>query len=213
MPSNIQDQGKSQRVIDWETFYTAADKPLIGYDAIDDKIIIIEGATTGKQDGLIYDVQTGSWSSVPSIDPTNHSRSNFASDHDGALIFKENDTSTGYSKWASAGASSASFKWQSKNLDFGYPGAKKKLYKVIVHAAHGNNLVIKAGYDDADPADLFTDTGDANTFNTTDTLDKHEFVISSPTAFSYCSIEISGTCEADLLINDIAFVYRVLSVH
>ena len=208
----------AQQGIDWQLFFAEANVPIIGYDPVNDQIIIKRGAdysglsATTSHDIYIYDMRTGSWTKSLNGLADNVDVTNFVVNGNSELVCKaSNGTTATIYKWQPAPQATSAFKWQSKAFDFNYPALKKKLYKVIVHAKKGENTIIKAGYDNATPTNVFA----SNTFNTSASLVKNEYIVSSPTAFSYLDIQIesNGTTHADFEINDIAFVYRILRAH
>ena len=217
MPQPKSQDQLSQSAIDWQSFYTSGNIPIIGYDPINDQIVIKRGANnsagTTMHEAYIYDMRTGAWTKTMNGLSANVDVSNFVVNGDNELVFKvcEGASSSGVYAWRPGPVASSAFKWTSKAFDFNYPALKKKLYKVIVHAKKGENTVIKAGYDNAAPTNLFT----SNTFNTSADLKKNEFTITTPTAFSYITIQVEsdGTTHQDFEINDIALVYRVLRPH
>ena len=59
-----QQTGGWQSAIDWQSFFTAANYSVIGYDPINDKVIIKKSSdysAENSQDVLIYDMKTGAW--------------------------------------------------------------------------------------------------------------------------------------------------------
>tara|TARA_Y100001938_G_C8100664_1_gene441453 strand:+ start:9818 stop:10450 length:633 start_codon:yes stop_codon:yes gene_type:complete len=202
-----------QKAIDWQSFFDTDQHPSIGYDPVNDQILVLRSTNsshTDHEDMLIYDMRTGSWSLCKGA-IANVSVSNFAINGSSELVVWKIGTDD-IDKWQPSPQATANFKWTSKAFDFKYPALKKKLYKVIVHAKKGENTVIKVGYDNGTTSDVFA----SNTFNTSASLTKNEFTVSSPTAFSYLTLEIvssGGSTHADFEVNDIALVYRILRAH
>ena len=210
----------AQQGIDWQSFFAEDNIPIIGYDPVNDQVIIKRASDyngdgsvgTASHDIYIYDMRTGAWTKSLNGLANNVDVTNFVVNGNSELVCKaSNDTTTTIYKWQPDPQATTTFKWQSKAFDFNHPALKKKLYKVIVHAKKGENTIIKVGYDNATPTNVFA----SNTFHTSASLVKNEFVVSSPTAFSYLDIQIesNGTTHADFEINDIAFVYRILRAH
>ena len=209
----------SQRAIDWQAFFAEANVPILGYDAVNDQIIVKRGAdysglnATTSHDIYIYDMRTGSWTKSMNGLANNVDTTNFVVNGSSELVCKASDASTTtIYKWQPGPIATSTFKWKSKAFDFNYPALKKKLYKVIVHATAGTNTVITAGYDNAAASNIFA----SNTFNTSTDLKRNEFTVSSPTTFSYLDIQIAssgGDTPAAFEINDIALVYRLLRPH
>ncbi len=208
----------AQNGINWQSFFSESNVPILGYDPINDQIIIKRGAdysglgSTSSHDIYIYDMKTGSWTKSMNGFADNIDVTNFVINSNSQLVCKaSNDTTTTIYAWRPDPQATSTLKFKTKAYDFNYPALKKKLYKVVIHAKKGENTVIKIGYDNAEPTNLFT----SNTFNTDAALKKNEFIVTTPAEFSYITIQIesNGTTHADFEINDIALVYRMLSAH
>ena len=216
----------SQRAIDWQTFFAEANVPILGYDAVNDQIIIKRGAdysglnATTSHDIYIYDMRTGSWTKSMNGLANNVDTTNFVVNGSSELVCKASDASTTtIYKWQPGPIATSTFKWKSKAFDFNYPALKKKLYKVIIHSKEGDNMDVNVYYDNKTSIGSATDgqafdKGDS-TLHSASTLTKNELTITTPTAFSYLTLEIAsdGTSSADFTINDIALVYRLLRPH
>ena len=216
----------SQRAIDWQAFFAEANVPILGYDAVNDQIIIKRGAdysglnATTSHDIYIYDMRTGSWTKSMNGLANNVDTTNFVVNGSSELVCKASDASTTtIYKWQPGPIATSTFKWKSKAFDFNYPALKKKLYKVIIHAKDGDYMDVNVYYDNktsissAAVGQAF-DKGNS-TLHDASTLTKNELTITTPTAFSYLTLEIAsdGTSSADFTINDIALVYRLLRPH
>ena len=66
--TNARNQNEaSQSAIDWQSFFAEDNVPILGYDAVNDQVIIKRGAdysglsATTSHDIYIYDMRTGSW--------------------------------------------------------------------------------------------------------------------------------------------------------
>ena len=210
-----QESGGWQSAIDWQAFFTEANNPAIGYDPLNDKVIVKQStdySNSTSQDVYMYDMRTGAWSKAISALSGSTDVTNFVVNGSGELVCKASHSSTSaFHKWDSSAKATSSFQWTSKAYDFGYPGAKKKLYKVIIHAKNGDNMVVKAGYDNAAVSNVFT----SNTIATGSSITKNTLVVTTPTAFSYFTLQIesNGTSNAGFEINDIAFIYRAIKAH
>ena len=216
----------SQSAIDWQTFFHADNVPILGYDPVNDQIIIKRGAdysglnATTSHDIYIYDMRTGSWTKSMNGLANNIDVTNFVVNGSSELVCKaSNATTTTIYKWQPGPIATSTFKWKSKAFDFNYPALKKKLYKVIIHSKDGDNMDVNVYYDNktsissAADGQAF-DKGD-NTLHSASTLTRNELTITTPTAFSYLTLEIvsDSTSHADFTINDIALVYRLLRPH
>ena len=212
----VQQAGGWQSSIDWQNFFTATNYPILGYDPVNDRVIIKESSdysANNSQDVLTFDMKTGAWTKSVAAITNTVDTSNFVINGDSELVLKQGAASTNvhFKKWSSTPTAKSAIQWTSKAYDFGAPSIKKKLYKVIIHAQYGTNVDVNIYYDDSASAAQSFDkplgTGGAYTKNT--------MVVTSPTAFSYLTIELKsdGTSHASFAVNDIALIYRVLSVH
>ena len=214
-----QQTGGWQSAIDWQSFFTAANYPVIGYDPINDKVIIKKSSdysvlnNSTANDVLIYDMKTGAWTKSVAAMTNTVDTTNFVINGDSELVLKQGAASTNFhfKKWSSAPVAKSAIKWTSKAYDFGQPSMKKKLYKIIIHAQYGTNVDVNIYYDDSGSAAQSFDkplgTGAAYTKNT--------MTVTTPTAFSYLTIELKsdGSSNAAFTVNDIALIYRVLNPH
>jgi hypothetical protein len=221
----------SQSAIDWQTFFHADNVPILGYDPVNDQIIIKRGADYGtfargvttattSHDIYIYDMRTSSWTKSMNGLADNVDVTNFVVNGSSELVCKASDASTTtIYKWQPGPIATTTFKWRSKAFDFNYPALKKKLYKVIIHSKDGDYMDVNVYYDNKTSIGSAAD-GQAfdkgnSTLHDASTLTRNELTITTPTAFSYLTLEIvsDGTSSADFTVNDIALVYRVLRPH
>ena len=209
-------QGMYQAAIDWADFFDNAKIPVIGYDPINDQVIILHGSDYGATVDhhiYIYDMKTGSWTKCKNASVGDFDATNFVVNGAKELVIKSRDASTTtIYKWDSTAAASTAFKWKSKAFDFGSPGAKKKLYKISIHATQGDNTDVKIYYDGS--------TSAAQTFDaplgTAAAMARYDLTVTTPTVFNFLEIEIysdGSATPATFEINDIEFIYRTLSVH
>ena len=189
-----QQTGGWQSAIDWQSFFTATNYPVIGYDPINDKVIIKESSdysADNSQDVLIYDMKTGAWTKSVAAMTNTVDTTNFVINGDSELVLKQGAASTNvhFKKWSSTPVATTTLNWTSKAFDFGHPSLKKKLYKVIIHSKSGSNVGVKVGYDNAATSNIFT----SNTLSSSSSMTKNELTVSTPIAFSYLTLELSNT--------------------
>ena len=208
----------SQRGIDWQSFFTSTNVPILGYDAVNDQVIIKRGAdysglsATTSHNIFIYDMRTGAWTKSMNSLADNVDVTNFVVNGDSELVCKASNASvTTIYKWQPGPIATRFFKWRSKAFDFNYPAVKKKLYKVVIHSKAATNMDVNVYYDDKTSIGSAAD-GQAfdKPLSTSTSLIKNTMTITTPTAFSYLTLEIvsDGTSSAD-----IALVYRLLRPH
>ena len=217
-----------KNVLDWQSFWSDANIPVIGYDGIDDKLVILKGAdhsVDSSKDILVYDFITGSWTKGDTKFSASLDLSNMITAPDtGELVALHQNTSAGsnlkrFKAHQTANISSSTVNIVTPFFDFGSSGQKKRLYKVEVLARGTNldDLDITAAYDGnarasyAGYSDIFSGTG--NTFANTTALDwdKKTFTVTTPTDFNNVSVRIYSTgamTTADWGITEITFIYR-----
>ena len=217
----------TKKVLDWSAFWSETNIPVVGYDAIDDKIVILKGAdhsADASKDILVYDFITGTWTKGDTkLSGSNDMTNMITAPDTGELVIAHQHNSTGilrrFKAHQSANISSSTVNITTPFFDFGSSGQKKRLYKVEVLArgTNLNDLDITAAYDGdgrashAGYSDIFSGTG--NTFANTAALDwdKQTFTVTTPTDFNSVSIRIYSTgamTTADWGISEITFIYR-----
>ena len=218
----------TKKVLDWSAFWSETNIPVVGYDAIDDKIVILKGAdhsNDASKDILVYDFTTGTWTKGDTKFSASLDISNMITAPDtGELVALHINSSAAsnlkrFKVHQSANISSSTVNIVTPFFDFGSSGQKKRLYKVEVLARGTNldDLDITAAYDGnarasyAGYSDIFSGTG--NTFANTTALDwdKQTFTVTTPTDFNSVSVRIYATgamTTADWGISEITFFYR-----
>ena len=218
----------TKKVLDWSAFWSETNIPVVGYDAVDDKIVILKGAdhsADASKDILVYDFITGTWTKGDTkLSGSNDMTNMITAPDTGELVIAHQHNSTGILRRFKAHQSASITTSQTVNIvtpffDFGSSGQKKRLYKVEVLARGTNldDLDITAAYDGnarasyAGYSDIFSGTG--NTFANTTALDwdKQPFTVTTPTDFNSVSVRISATgamTPADWGISEITFIYR-----
>jgi hypothetical protein len=174
----------------------------------------------------LYDMVTQSWVKGAQ-DATSRQidivKTNFVTDWDNNLIYAHTTGQGNFRTWDDTSDESDTFYLQTKDIDFGEPAVRKKIYKVYIsYRGNGSAVNIKYGVDGE------TDESDAYQFNSDDTplVDKSsaanleswhraELIPStSSEANNVYSFRLffSGTAGATFEINDISIVYRTKSV-
>ena len=215
----------SKKVIDWSAFWSETNVPVIGYDAVDDKLVVLKGAdhsADSSKDILVYDFITGSWTKGDTkLSGSNDMTNMITAPDTGELVIAHQHNSTGilrrFKAHQSANVSSSTVNITTPFFDFGSSGQKKRLYKVEVLARGTNldDLAITAAYDGDGRASHagYSNIFSSNTFANTTALnwDKQTFTVSSPTDFNNVSVRIYATgamTTADWGISEITFIYR-----
>ena len=222
-----------KRVVDWDTFFSESSVPVIGYDGVDDTLVILKGADYSvdpSKDILVHDFATMAWTygdtkfSVVNKDHTNF----ITAPNSGELVAAAIDSSAGYhlkrfKAHQAASISSSTVDIRTPFYDFGSSGLKKRLYKVRV-TCYGTNLDdlrITASYDGDNRSDAsgYTNRFSSNTFANseegTDDYDTQTFTVSSPEDFTNVSLRIyshAAMTIAKWAISEITFIYRAKGV-
>ena len=223
---------------DWESFITSNDADMseshIGYIPKRRQILI----KNNDNDVFLYDLVLRAWTkgiSNISIRASSSGMTNFALDEDQDLFYLNDDASAGGSNtiykntWNNSSQTQGNFLYRTKDIDFGQPGVKKKIYKVYItyKGASGASTYVDIKYD----------VNGATTFDKTfkDTTNFTSNVLSTPSTTDWTVIELipSTTSEANNIysfalkmqddatgfsvprqfsINDITIVFRIKNV-
>ena len=235
----LEDKGMQKiKQSDWTDFITADSGtaispglPMVGYNPRKRHLIVVENTgASGTGLGYIHDMVTGSWVKAGASRFNDAVKSNFINDWEGNLMYVTSDRPH---KWVDASSQTNKLDLQTKDIDFGQPSVRKKVYKVyITYKGDGTHVQINYGADGLAPAGTFyaitsgTDGSSSNTgaankciaFNagTTDWLKAELKPSASINNISSFRLKISadGTnaISADFQINDISIVYRTKSI-
>ena len=207
----LEDQGMRKiKSSIWSAFIGTDNYERIGFNPFKRQIVVKAG--TDSAAAYVFDMVTKSWtySSVMIID--SNTGSNFINDPvDGSLLIY-NQTNARIDKWVDTPASGApAIVIKTKDIDFGEPAVRKKLYKIYV-TYKGDGTSITANY--------HTNGGTAN----------YGFVagFSSETVWTRlelkpddsdeaksiysCQLHLTGSCATNFMINDISFIYRTKGI-
>jgi hypothetical protein len=213
--NNLLEKGGRQIIkeSDWATFTT--NEPMIGYIPKKRQLVIVDDITTsGTGICFLYDIVTQSWIKGGNASFTSNSLTNFITDWNGDLVHAH--TNGVLLKWDDASVNQAMIDITTKDIDFGQPGQKKKVYKVyITYKCNGTIPVIKY--------DTNGDTGLDKTFNEAFSSSATQWTTASFTpstsndANNIYSIRLriyssGSTTTSTFTINDISVVYRLKSV-
>ena len=223
---------------EWAKFLTASKNgtsavlaPMVGYLPKKRQIIIfddIDNNSTADPRMYLYDMVTQSWvkgdndSSQRLIDIA---KTNFVIDWDGDLIYAHTSDTGTFVKWDDAGDATDTILLNTKDIDFGQPAVRKKVYKVYVsYRGDGSAVNIRYGVD----GETDNSTPDTYQFNSTDTpladkssagnLESWHKAELIPTTSSEANnvnsfrLFFKGTAGGTFEINDISIVYRTKSV-
>ena len=216
--TNLLEKGGRQIIKekDWITFTT--NEPMIGYIPKKRQLLVVDdNSTTGTGKTFLYDMVTQSWIQGAAATITSEALTNFVTDWNGDLVWVHtSDTGTAVN-WDDASDTSTAMVISTKDIDFGQPGQKKNVYKVIVTYQSSNsttNVQVDYGVDgDTSFAYDFTvpELPAASGWQTA------ELVPDAPSeAKNIKSIRLrfatDGTVPAAFEINDVSIVYRLKGV-
>jgi hypothetical protein len=218
---------------DWSTF--VGGKPTIGYIAKKRQILVGSTTGTGSDGGdiYLYDLVTRSWVQGKNKIVDGVKRTNFVVDWNGDLVCAHTTNTGTVVKWDDASDASSNVDFQTKDIDFGQPGQRKKIYKVyITYRGRGTHTQVHYGVDGLTPALTFNNitsgtdgssTGSGSNAKcipydagTTDWLKAELKPSAAINNISSFRLKISGdgsnTVSADFEINDISIVYRLKNI-
>jgi|7_EtaG_2_1085326.scaffolds.fasta_scaffold07638_3 hypothetical protein len=200
---------------DWEAFTT--DNSMIGYLPKKRQLIVLDQMTSGNNGEIfLYDIVTQSWvHSSAATFPDDQNMTNFITDWNGDLVNVH--TAGTVVKWADAAAASSGMVMSTKDIDFGHPGQKKTVYKVIVTFQSGGaatNVDVDYGVDGATnfPYDFTsTELPSASGWQTVELVPDVSSEASNIKSF-VLRFAANASVPAAFEINDISIVYRLKGI-
>jgi len=208
----------------WSTFI---DTPMVGYFPQKRQIIVVDDiSTTGDGACYIYDMVTASWTNTIAATFVDGPKSNFITDWNGDLVHA---TSATPYKWSDASAVSSAVDFQTKDIDFGHPSVRKKIYKVyvsykgdgdsvtIAYSTNGDTDTVSTSFYITNADGSSTGAGATNTplLDDDDTTEWINAELKPATSINNVysfQLHFGGTAGSDFEINDISIVYRIKSV-
>ena len=204
----------------WASFIN--DTSVVGYEKRKKQIVIIkneDGSASNTGYCYLYDIKAQAWSQINTLATDQKRLTNFAVDHNGDLIIAE-DNGAGsvnvakYSPDSLKDSGTNSWVIQTKDIDFGQPAIKKKIYAVYV-TYKSDNAQTQPIYYAVDGSSSFSQF----TGNFVATSNAYAKLKATATPFTCQSISIkianptnsSGT-SSGIEINDISIEYRILPV-
>jgi len=223
----LEKQGR-QVINDWPSF--AGGKPMIGYIPKKRQLIVTMSAGSGSVgDIYLFDMVTQSWVYGNTKVADSAKQTNFTTDWNGDLIYSE---ATGNIKvWNDTpDATTSTFVFKTKDIDFGDPSRRKKIYRVRI-SYKGNASAVLVYYStdgDTDQNRQFegvdSDGKPDGSADTSPLLDKsgdltvwHHAELKPATssqannAYSF-QFEMVNTIGADFEVNDISIIYRMKNI-
>ena len=225
--NNLLEKGGRQIIkeSDWSSFTT--DNSIIGYIPQKRQLLVLKDCTaTSVGDTFLYDMVTQSWIRGDSALTDSQIQTNFITDWDNDLVHAHTSDTGTMVKWADASAASTTFDLKTKDIDFGQPSIRKKIYKAYVsYKGDGSGVTVAYAVngDNNTTAGFYRTTADGSTDGTnsdsTPLLDvgtddwvlaELKPVSSINNVYSF-QLQFSGTAASDFEINDISIVFRLKS--
>ena len=212
---------------DWETFITSGgdtdmSEAHIGYIPKKRQLLIKAFHATAA-DIYIYDFVLQAWMKGASRLIVSNNMTNFALDGNQDLMYLSY-TKSDVKTWNPSPGQTTSFVYQSKDIDFGEPGVRKKIYRVYVTYKTGEdpNVQVKFDTNGTTTFDKVFQNGTNFTSNILGNAGSGEWVQATlkPNTSSEANgiysfalkLTQSGTVPATFEINDITIVYRVKGI-
>ena len=211
---------------DWETFITTSDSDTseahIGYIPKKRQLLIKRFHATAA-DIFIYDFVLRAWMKGSSKITISTNMTNFALDGNQDLIYLSN-ADADVMTWNPDAAASTAFIYQSKDIDFGEPGVRKKIYRVYVTYKTGGATNVQVKFDTNGTTTFNKVFQDGTNFasNELASAGSGEWVQAtlkpntSSEANSIYSFALKfttdGSVPATFEINDISIVYKMKSI-
>jgi len=207
--NNLLEKGGRQIIkeSDWDGFTT--DNSIIGYVPKKRQIIVLKDCSASN-DGDIYlfDMVTQSWVNGLSKFTDDKIQTNLVTDWNGDLVHAHTSNTGTVVKWDDAGDDSTAFVIATKDIDFGQPGQKKKIYKVYVTYTGVSSLSVNVDYQ------INGDNG-WNGFSSGEPLTASSgqneaiLTLSTPVECYSFQLRFSGTGKTAFEINDATIVFRL----
>ena len=198
---------------------------MVGYDTIGNQLIVMRSPKDLSDDSnqcFIYDFDSNGWIYNTNLFDNGYYYTNFATDWNNSLIVGTEASATTISikKYLPHVRANASQVLTTRDIDFGQPGLKKKVYKVI--------LTYKAGATQANPMEyavdgkqswtdittgagtITTDAGDSDTLPTASAWDVAVFKSASPITCQSLMLRINPPSSGTFEINDITVEFRTI---
>jgi hypothetical protein len=210
--TNLLEKGGRQIIKEshWASFTT--DNSIIGYVPKKRQLIVLKDCTaTSAGDIYLFDMVTQSWVKGDTKFTDSQIQTNFITDWNADLVNIHTSGTGTVEKWDDAGDDSTAFVIQTKDIDFGQPAQKKKIYKVYVTYTGVSSLSVNVDYQ------INGDNG-WNGFSSGEPLtassaqNEATLTLSSPVECYSFQLRFSGTGKTTFEINDATIVFRLKGI-
>jgi len=215
--SNLLEKGGRQIIkeSEWDSFVV---EPMIGYVPKKRQIIVVDDITTGGTGAVfLYDMVTQSWVKGAAATFTDQNKTNFVTDWNGDLIHAH--TSGTVLKWDDASDASTLASAITKDIDFGQPGVRKKVYRVYVTYKGSTDTNMDVFFDVDGGTSLNKTFANGTNFSGNQLDGSSTWAVAelkpatSSQANNIKSFRLkfvsNGTTPSDFEINDISIAYRL----
>ena len=207
----LEDQGmRKLNQASWATFIGSNENEIIGFNPKKRQLIVTGNSSTV----FVYDMVTKSWTQGISAICTDHS--NFINSPEDGRLLVFDDGDDDIDDWEDTPYADKAIVIETKDVDFGEPAVRKKVYKVyITYKSASYPSTVNVAYD-TDGGGSFTNItgGDAVApfaANAAWTVAEYKFG-SDANSCKSIQLKISGTADTTFEINDISFIYRTKGI-
>jgi hypothetical protein len=207
-------EGQGMRKINqsaWSTFIGTDNYHRIGFNPFKRQLVVLQGST--GNDAYVYDMVTKSWTFSANMVESGNTDSNFINDPvDGSLLIF-NDNGNTIDKWADTpvGDTTPPIVITTKDIDFGEPAVRKKLYKIYVTYKGDGSSITENYRTNGGTTDFGFDAGFGNVSVWT-RLELKPDTSSEANSIYSCQLRLTGSCATNFMINDISFIYRTKGI-
>ena len=200
-------ESNGRKVIPEDEWATFATDPMVGYVPKTRQVIFADSKSTGAGKTFIYDMINKSFTRGSTQLTASAYKSNFTNDYNGDLIYYDYANNQ-MMKWNTTAATSTSIEYITKDIDFGNPSVRKKIYKAyITYKGNGTFPTVTYGVNgNAAPTSAVT-TVTAMSNNDEWAIAEYKFGSDTNNCYSF-QLKLAGNAPADFEINDISIVYR-----
>ena len=217
---NLLEKGGRQIIkeSDWDSFTT--DNSIIGYLPKKRQLIVLKDCTgTSVGDIFLYDMVTQSWVQGDSALTDSQEQTNFVNDSNGDLVWSHTSDTGTMRAWSDTSATTAGFNFETKDIDFGFPGVRKKLHRVYVTYQSGATTNVQVDYDVDGGTSFPYDFSNGTNFSSTELASASgwQVAVLKPDTSSESNNKKSfrlrfatdGTVPVGFKVNDVSMVYRM----
>jgi hypothetical protein len=214
----------------WASHVSGA--PAVFYIPKERKIGVLDDTTSsGNGHIYIFDMVLQSWTYLRSVTNGNTATSWIINEDGDPMFYDVGESADHLKVWTQTRVAGDNFDLRTKDIDFGAPGVRKKVYKVYVsYKGDGSAVTVQYGingetdaYSDLLPfyrtnADGSSDGTNSDTTPLLDDNDKEHWItaelkpVSSINNIYSFQLLFAGTAATDFEINDISIVYRMKSI-